>query len=228
MPKKTRAIKITDVRGDKAWLKKSRPSSYAIETRNRNKTFLIVCEGQTEEQYFKSFPVVTASVKPIPLGCSKSTLVDCAKDIAASEGFDEVWCVFDMDIKRDIVGQKEDYNNAITAALDAGYKCAYSNDSMELWFALHYHFYEQQLDREFYFEKLSEFWNVNYEKTGKSLAFSREIYNRLHDDPAASQQEAIRRAEQLNALYTNEPYHARNPVTLVFQLVQELNKHLRD
>ena len=227
MPKRTRATKITDVRGDKAWLKKSKPSSYAIETRDRNKTFLIVCEGQTEEQYFKSFPVVTASVKPIPLGCSKSTLVDCAKDIASTDSFDEVWCVFDMDIKRDIVGQREDYNNAIEAALNAGYKCAYSNDAFELWFALHYHFYEQQLDRGFYFEKLSNFWNANYEKNGKSLAFSRSIYSRLEDDPQASQIEAIARAKKLNDKYSNEPYHERNQVTLVFQLVEELNKHLK-
>ncbi|RZK42628.1 MAG: RloB domain-containing protein [Pedobacter sp.] len=227
MPKKTRATKVTDIRGEKAWLKKSRPSTYAVETRTKNKTFLIVCEGQTEEQYFKSFPVVTASVKPIPLGCSKSTLVDCAKEIAAADEYDEVWCVFDMDIKRDIVGQKDDYNNAIKAALDANFKCAYSNDAFELWFALHFHFYEQQLDRGFYFEKLSSFWNTNYEKNGKSLAFSKEIYSMLENDPAADQQEAIKRAGKLHARYLNEPYHERNPVTLVYQLVEELNKHLR-
>ncbi|TCC97340.1 RloB family protein [Pedobacter psychroterrae] len=226
MPKKTRATKITDIRAEKAWLKKTRPSAYALESRDRKKTFLIVCEGQTEEQYFKSFPVVSASVKPVPLGCSKTALVECTKQIVAEDNYDEVWCVFDMDVKGDIVGQKEDYNLAIRSALKAGFKCAYSNDAFELWFALHYNYYDQQQHRSFYYEKLSDFWNINYEKHGKLLSFSKTIYTKLLEG-GADQLEAIRRAKQLHNKYSSENYHEHNPVTLVYKLVLKLNQYLR-
>jgi hypothetical protein len=59
MPKKTKAIKKTDQRAQKAWLRKVKPSIYAIETKETNKTILIVAEGQSEKLYFESFPVLT-------------------------------------------------------------------------------------------------------------------------------------------------------------------------
>jgi hypothetical protein len=60
MPKRTRATKETDRKGEKAWLKKSKLSAYGQHPREVNKTFLIVCEGQTEKLYFDAFPVVSA------------------------------------------------------------------------------------------------------------------------------------------------------------------------
>jgi len=65
----------------------------------------------------------------------------------------------------------------IRSALKAGFKCAYSNDAFELWFTLHYNYYDQQQHRSFYYEKLSAFWNINYEKNGKLLSFYKTIYN---------------------------------------------------
>jgi len=47
MPKKTKAIKVTDKRAQKAWLKKVKPSMYEIEVKEPNKTILIVGEGQS-------------------------------------------------------------------------------------------------------------------------------------------------------------------------------------
>jgi len=227
MPKRTRATKLTDVRAEKAWLKKTKPSGYVLETRDKQKTYLIVCEGQTEEQYFKAFPVVTASVKPVPLGCTKTNLVECTKHICSNEAYDEVWCVFDMDFNPDIRGQFNDFNEAISAAHLAGFKCAYSNDAFELWFALHYNFYDQQHDRFFYYEKLSQFWQMNYEKSGKELAFSRTIYARLNNDVAADQTMALKWAEKLWDEQQHKSFHEQNPITLVYRLVNELNKHLR-
>lgn len=59
MPKKTKSIKVTDKKAQKAWLKKVRPSVYEVETKDPNKIILIVGEGQTEKLYFESFPVLT-------------------------------------------------------------------------------------------------------------------------------------------------------------------------
>lgn len=98
MPKKQSYVKKTDLKGQKPWLKKVSASDYKIETVLPNKTILIVCEGQTEELYFKSFLVSTLKVKLFSLGQSKLQLVENANKIQQIEQCDEVWCVFDLDI----------------------------------------------------------------------------------------------------------------------------------
>jgi len=108
-----------------------------------------------------------------------------------------------------------------------GYRCAYSNDSFELWFALHYQYLDQEHHRNFYYNLLSSRWGVPYEEKGKTLAFARGIYTRLREDQQADQQRASRHAEKLWAERKHEPYHRQNPVTTVFQLVERLNKFCR-
>ena len=63
MPKRTKAIKVTDRK--KAWLKKVKPSVYKVETEEVNKIILIVGEGQTEKLYFESFPVLALTVEAV-------------------------------------------------------------------------------------------------------------------------------------------------------------------
>ncbi|HUM52706.1 MAG TPA: RloB family protein [Chitinophagales bacterium] len=227
MPRKTKAIKETDIRGGKPWLKKIGVTKYSIETKDLHKTFLIVCEGQSEKLYFESIPVNTAEIKAIELGCSKTTLVENAILIAENEEYDEKWCVFDMDIKPDVNGQFDDYNNAIKSAIEAGFKCAYSNDAFELWYVLHYQYIDQEQNRSFFFKKLSEYWNMNYERDGKKIKFVRTIYKLLEDDPRASQASAIRNAKKLFKEQKDKVYHLQNPVTKIFELIESLNKHLR-
>lgn len=228
MPKKTKSIKTTDLKAKKPWLKKVANFKYSIETIEKKKRFLIICEGQTEELYFKSFPVLAADVRPIHQGCSKSSLVECVTDYLDGEDYDEIWCVFDMDFKPDIHGQYEDFDNAIRAANEAGYKCAYSNDSFELWFILHYQYIDQEQLRTYFFKTLSSYWGLNYEKNGKQRAFALSIYKRLLDDPKANQDFAIKNASKLFESQETKPYHLQNPVTTVYKLVEELNLHLRN
>jgi len=139
MPKRTKAIKKTD-RG-KAWLKKRNTTKYKIETKDLNKTILIVCEGQTEQLYFESFPVLSLTVKVMNLGGqAKLKMIEITTDIIknSQREYDEIWCVFDMDVNK---GEKEfaDFDNAIEKAKlqTPEYKVAYSNDAFELWFYLH-------------------------------------------------------------------------------------------
>ncbi len=228
MPKKTKAIKKTDIKAQKPWLKKVKPSEYKIETVEPNKTILIVCEGQTEKLYFESFPILSLSVKTVELGQSKLQLVESTENILKSETYDEVWCVFDMDIKYDEENCKSDFDNAIKRAKESGYKSAYSNDAFELWFYLHYQYTDQENHRKFYYKQLSIFWDINYEKNGKEWKFSSKIYNRLENDKKASQEKAIKRADKLYKEQKNLQYHKQNPVTLVYELVKILNKSLRN
>lgn len=193
-----------------------------------SKTFLIVCEGQTEECYFKAFPVTTAVVKAVNLGGqSKIQLVECAKIMACNEKFDEVWCVFDMDFKR---GEDEfrDFDNSIIGARTLNFHVAYSNDAFELWFYLHYHYIDTAQLRPFYYEQLGDLWKINYVKFGKRYQFSSKIYKILQDDDGASIEKAIARAKQLIQLQKGRKYHEKNPVTTVYQLVNSLLKECKN
>lgn len=229
MPKKTKSIKVTDIKAQKPWLKKAKASVYNIETKDTNKTILIVCEGQTEKLYFESFPVLTLTVEIVDLeGQSKLKLIESTNAIIEQNDkeYDEVWCVFDMDIKH---GEKElsDYDNAISKGNKLGFNIAYSNDAFELWFYLHYQYTEQKNHRKYYYQALSNKWNVNYEKDGKKRKFCLATYNRLEEDKLASQSKAIERADKLFKRQQHLIYHEQNPITLVYELVKFLNKNKR-
>jgi len=172
---------------------------------------------------------LTLTVEAIDLGGqSKLKLIEMTESIIANskKKYDEVWCVFDMDIKQ---GKKEfaDFDNAIKSGEAKGYNIAYSNDAFELWFYLHYNFTDQASHRKFYYKALGELWNCNYEKIGKSYEFCQNLYGRLESDKNASQEEAIKRADQLFKSQLQLDYHKQNPVTLVYELVKFLNKNSR-
>jgi hypothetical protein len=229
MPKKTKAIKKTDVKAQKPWLKKIDASLYRIEVEETNKTILIVGEGQTEKLYFESFPVLTLTVEAVDLkGQSKLKLIESTTAIIENSEtkYDEVWCVFDMDVKQ---GEKEfsDFDNAITKGKALDYNIAYSNDSFELWFYLHFNYTEQQHHRTFYYKFLGKSWNLNYEKDGKAYRFCQTIYSKLENDKNASQKDAIERADKLYKRQSHLPYHQQNPVSLVYELVNYLNDNKR-
>jgi len=227
MPKSTKAIKVTDK--NKAWNKKAQPSGYKIETIPIKKTILIVCEGQTEKIYFESFPVLGVKIKAIDLkGQAKLKLVESTKEIVenAKEEYNEIWCVFDMDVKRGAV-EFADFDNAISKALLLGYKVAYSNDAFELWFYLHFNITDSQQLRSYYYRELGKRFGINYVKDGKKYAFCLKIYDILKNDKNSSQEKAIERARSLFERQENLPYHQQNPNTKVYELVEELNRNLR-
>jgi len=207
MPKSTKAIKVTDK--NKAWNKKTQPSVYKIETIPINKTILIVCEGQTEKLYFKSFPVLGVKINAIDLkGQAKLKLVETTKEIVdnAKEEYNEVWCVFDMDVKRG-ADEFADFDNAISKALLLDYKVAYSNDAFELWFYLHFNLTHSQQLRSYYYTELGKRFGINYLKDGKKYAFCLKIHDLLKNDKNSSQEKAIERARSLFELQENLPYH---------------------
>lgn len=229
MPKKTKAIKKTDIKAQKPWLKKAKSSLYKIEVKEPTKTILIVGEGQTEKLYFESFPVLTLSVEVVDLkGQAKLKLIESTTSIIKNSAikYDEIWCVFDMDVKQ---GEQEfaDFDNAVNQGKSLGYHIAYSNDSFELWFYLHFHFTEQKNLRTFYYKFLGTQWNLNYEKDGKAYTYCKSIYSKLENDENASQEKAVVNAEKLFKKQADLPYHQQNPVTLVYQLVNYLNKNKR-
>src|SRR5690554_2047226 len=227
MPKPTRAVKKTDK--NKAWNRKAKSTNYQIETIPLRKSILIVCEGQTEKLYFESFPVLGLKVEAIDLGGqSKTKLVESTQKILENSEYeyDEVWCVFDMDFKNG-ADEYADFDNAIEKANTLGYEVAYSNDSFELWFYLHYNKIEAQQLRTFYYEQLSQKFGINYEREGKKYAFCQKVYSVLLNDEQASQERAIKNADELYESQKHLIYHKQNPVTTVYKLVQTLNENVR-
>lgn len=200
--------------------KRSRKRDYERDVANRSpeKTILIVCEGsKTEPNYFRSFPVLSASVEIHGTGRNTLSLVHYAEEIRdnRSEEFDEVWLVFDKDSFPAV-----NFNNAIAfcqAHYDKGFRVAYSNEAFELWYLLHYQLIEKPISRFDYEMILTKWMKKRYKKNDPNL------YNKL----LSRQPKAIENAKALYAKRSHSPAKD-NPSTTVFQLVEELNKHLRD
>lgn len=105
---------------------------------------LITCEGvRTEPNYFQTLigELALNNVFTSIMGKGESTTklirdTICLRDAYAQDEehpliFDEVWTVFDRN-------DNEDFNKALYLAMESGIQCAWSNESIELWFLLHF------------------------------------------------------------------------------------------
>ena len=95
--------------------------------------------GVTEPDYMRSWnrrdSGVRLDIDKDSAGCVPKTLVERARKQKESQprkdpDFDEIWCVFDVDVHPDL-------NSAIAEARDAGIRTAVSNPCFELWLVLH-------------------------------------------------------------------------------------------
>ena len=120
-----------------------------------------------------------------------------------------------------------DFDNAIERAKSLGYKVAYSNDAFELWFYLNFEYTDAENLRTFYYEELSKRLGLNYEKEGKRYDFCLKVYDLLKSNEDSSEAKALERARKLYEEKSDLPYHQQNPVTKVFELVEELNRNSR-
>jgi hypothetical protein len=107
-------------------------------TRRSSRTLLIVCGSkQTERQYLQGLrdhvrnPAVSVVVRG--KACSPTQLIAYARgqrDLSKG-GYDEVWCVFDVDEFPDVA-------DAAALARRHGIRIAVSNPCFELWLLLHF------------------------------------------------------------------------------------------
>jgi hypothetical protein len=127
------------------------------------------------------------------------------------EIFDQVWCVFDRDSFT-----LQNFNAAFDLAERKKIKIAYSNEAFELWYLLHFHYFNSGISRDDYIEKLSKLLNEPYKKNNT------EMYRKLMD----RQPDAIKNAKNLLNTYSPPTPGKDNPSTTVHRLVIELNKFL--
>lgn len=73
--------------------------------------------------------------------------------------YDEIWCVFDKDSF-----SNEQFNRAIEMGGKKGIGCAYSHESFELWFLLHFNYYDEAIARQNYCDKLTGMLGRKYKK----------------------------------------------------------------
>jgi hypothetical protein len=187
-----------------------------LQNTRKLRRILIVCEGEkTEPNYFRKFPAnpeVYDSIDVYGTGYNTVSLINEAiriKKFALQkrEPYIEIWCVFDKD---DF--SVESFGNAIKLAEKNQIKCAYSIEAFEIWYMLHFNYYDSAFSRSQYKEKLSELLKKPYLKNNEEM-FS-VLKNR--------QNRAMQNAQKLYYKQYLLPLKEQNPVTTVFYLVERL------
>ena len=179
------------------------------------KSFLIVCEGEkTEPGYFERFRVPTLVIRIVGTGKNPATVVKEALRLRAEENdaYDQVWCVFDKDDN-----PCDAFDNAIHQAVERGLYVAYSNQSFELWYLLHYDYFNTALARQEYMDRLSGYIGKKYEKNDTAI----------HGILKARVTTAVRNAERLLTQYDPPHPGQDDPSTTVHRLVTTLLKEAR-
>jgi hypothetical protein len=201
-------------------------------SKDKRKYFLIVCEGEkTEPNYFESLKLdlpkgVLTSCRIDIEGTGRNTvsLIEEALRIKSklenetSLSISKVWVVFDKDSF-----EPEQFNHAIHLCKNSVPKigCAWTNQAFELWYLLHFHFYNTAINREMY-QKLIE-KNLK-PKVGEQYQYqknSTEMYSLLKK--YGSIESAIKFSKKLESQFEGRNDHANhNPSTKVHHLVAEL------
>ncbi len=202
------------------------------DTKSKRRFFLIVCEGEkTEPNYFESlkndlpkgvldvydFKIVGNGHNTVSLVKSAMTLRD-KWQAQTNRTVDKLWIVFDKDSFSD-----QSFNLAIQTCLanSPSVDCAWTNEAFELWYLLHFHYYNTGISRKQYQDLIED----NFKKKGlKDYVYqknSTEMYSLL--ETYASRENAIKNAVNLEKLYVRQQnYSVQNPCTMVYKLVTEL------
>lgn len=173
---------------------------------------LILCEGEkTEPNYFngikRRYRLTNVDIRG--LGANTDKITETA--IKHQKDYSQIWCVFDRDSFN-----PHNFNRAFQ--MISKYKnihIAYSNEAFELWYLLHFNYYDTAISRREYCEILSKLLGKKYTKK------SDEIYELI----SSRENNAINNAKRLLASYPYENPEKNNPSTTVFKLVEELNKY---
>ena len=211
------------------------PEKRKEESFSLKKAFLIACEGIcTEPNYIKNLVYEEKQNKHIaegtvvkiaqhqhsdPYGVLSDLLSTSNKD-----DFDECWIVIDRD-EVEYKGKgfgghsKENFNKAVTEALENNVKVAFSNPCFELWIVLHFEYRDTECFRDDIQHKALEKVNslLPQQKCLKNVDELKNfegLYTVLKDKTSV----AIKFAEKLSA---NEAKY-KNPSTTVHSLVKTL------
>ena len=192
------------------------------DERKERITFLIVCEGQkTERIYFGKYrernsgliiftPNTTVTD---PINLMKFTLNQIKKYDLDFEHGDQAWCVFDAD-----KNTNDNIDQARLLAEKNNIKCCMSNPCFELWYLLHYCYFDQKASNLDLIKTLEKYIQ-NYDKT-------KDYFNLLFE----KRNIAIDNAKKLIRKHQSEGTKLlsvkSSPSTQVVSLVEEILKLL--
>jgi len=201
-------------------------------TKSKRRFFLIVCEGEkTEPNYFKSLkealPKGVLDVCEFTIegeGYNTESLVKKSLELKSNwereinRKIDKLWVVFDRDSFK-----PKAFNNAIQTCINKSPKveAAWTNEAFELWYLLHFHYYNTGINRKEYQDLIEG----NFKKKGlKNYEYKKnctEMFALL--ETHGSREDAIRNATNLEKHYAGQyNYATQNPCTMVHKLVAEL------
>jgi hypothetical protein len=179
-------------------------------TRSEGKTILILSDGtETEPNYFKAlrkaWRLATLTVPEKHIGQAKQVIEAAHKQAG---DYEEVWCVVDRDEL-----DAATFDTAI-AQCRGKIRAAWSNESFELWFVLHYTNAPARgvEARKRYIEQIEKLTGVKYDKAA-------DHWSALE----AQLDAALQNADRLMTQYTSsEPPSACCPGTRVQELIRAL------
>ena len=146
------------------------------------------------------------------MGLDPSQLIERALVERQKDDYDQVWCVFDRNS-----WPAQNFNSALVQARRNKIRVAYSNEAFELWYLLHFHYYDTGIQRQQYIQILEGLLGHPYAKNSATT----------YDELRSRQEDALHNARSLLAQY-NPPDPANdNPSTTVHLLVEELLRFAR-
>jgi hypothetical protein len=200
-----------------------------VDSRQELQYFLIVCEGEkTEPLYFDYYKNLlprhlVKTIHVVGEGDNTMNIVNRATELKNERindpilpNFNEIWAVFDKD---DF--PPANFDNAINAATAEEIKCAYSNQSFELWYVLHFDNLQTAIHRDDYIKILSRRLGFRYQKNDpKVIKFLNEKGDVVR---------AINWAKNLDNHHTasGNPPSGSCPVTKVYLLVELLRHYCK-
>jgi hypothetical protein len=204
------------------------------DIRNKRKYYLIVCEGEkTEPNYFQGLkddlPKGVLTYYQIDIegtGRSTQSLVDEALRLQQlyeqenNRPIDRLWVVFDRDSF-----SANDFNNAVLRCQNSKPEigCAWSNEAFELWYLLHFHYYNHGMSRKDYQHAIESNLRPLVGDGYRYQKNSTEMYTILKEH--GSLDDAIQNAKKLIRNFEGrEDFASHNPCTMVWKLVVELSE----
>lgn len=185
--------------------------------RKKEKVILIICEGETEENYFRNFD--KREWENIIIKIPKTGNTDPLGLVKAANHFDKkynpdiTWCVFDV----------EDFDQSI---IDKAFKITRSNNIVilsnpcfEFWFLIHFNYVDCCLSSKGTYELLKK--NIcDYEKP-------KNIFNLIE----GKTNQAIKNAKKINKKHLKKVKSINNvncnPSTQVYKIVEYIFKEIK-
>ena len=206
--------------------------------KQKSSNWLIVCEGtKTEPNYFKKAiedvnkkidDAYKLKVKIVGKAMSTTSLVKAAdlqvkidKYATTIVPYGKIFVVFDKDSF-----DSKNFDEAIKMCIDNGYIPLWSNQAIEFWFLLHFHYICSKMSRTEYAKKLNEYFKKKGLKNYKYKKNDDKIYNLLCK--YGSLEDARKNAKKISDGHQKDKPSLSESCTQVYKFFDEIDERLKE